>query len=237
MSLTDIKNSVGKTVETVVQQNLGLSKAIEVTDQVSTYENVAVLDAVASIPLSESSYKKDISYQILMEPLNETVGEEGIVSNILEFIRVSTQSFLSDRLENLNLLSGLSQNPDSINNDTFSTPIESLGKSNTTVALNVTSEQATGNVFINPKGNYNVVSNALNLISDSHAYLKAPHIDQHTQNYNVQSNNSFSLLTKLILNKSDAIFNDIDNWTQRSVDSTVVNTNTFSSTSKYVKQA
>lgn len=236
MSLQNVNDTVGKAIQTVLQKADVIAKAVDVADEVSTYENVTVLDAVTSVPLEQAEQKKDISYQVLLEPLNETVGEEGVIANMLDFLRVNTKSFLENRLQNLDFISSLSQNPAAVNGDKVADSIDVLGRSSTTVAKNAVSEQATGNVFINPKGKYTLTANSVNLASDSHLYVRSPQINEHTQNYSIQSNNSFSLLTSLILNKGDNIFNDIDNWVQRSVDSTVVNSNTFTSTSKFVRQ-
>jgi hypothetical protein len=151
------------------------------------------LDVVynSNLDAENASKPKDISYQIMLEPL------KAVSSNSLSNATVGASSNLAKAFtgasgEGVDNASKLSQDPGSIANPALKESTDAASKKLATTAFNEAnmSEKASGNSLQATFGSRTIAANSLKFFSDSNIHTRTPHHLISTQDYHVQANNS-----------------------------------------------
>lgn len=200
---TDIADTIKAAAEGALKANANDNKETASEEAKDTLETAALLSETAP------TNKRDISYQILSEPLTELAGEESSINNFIEFLRVQSGAFIQDRLEKLGILSEVSADPTKVVDDETEKAINESGSNMTDVAFNIANDNASGNIFLNSKSNARFSAvNGIRLDSNNMVGMDAPLVANHAGNYHLQVNNTSTHLAKASFSNINTVYHE-----------------------------
>lgn len=145
----------------------------------------------ANTDAEKASKPKDISYQIILEPI------KSVSSNAMSNVTVGTSSnmakaFTGSSPDAVSNASKLSQNPAAIDNKDLKASSQAASKKLATTAFTEAnaSEMASGHSLQASHGTRTIAGGSIKIHSDSSVFTRTPHNIISTQDHHVQANNS-----------------------------------------------
>lgn len=220
-----LNNNLIDSLKPTVKANADLAKQ---QSAITTKTTINAVKEVANLPAN-----KDISYQILAEPIS-VFNPEAIINAGIAFVNTIGQAILGGNKEVLDRTAELSQNPDPKAQEC----IDKAGKKCSAIAQNnyKLGQLANGNIFSSaPGGSYNV-ANSYSLSTDSNIDMKAPLFGVNSQDSIWVANNS---ITQVADFKSGNYKQKLDfvegSITSQSQNSTHISTETSTHVSKSIE--
>ena len=222
---TSLNTSLIDKLKPTVKANADLAKQQSVT---TTKATISAVKEVANLPAN-----KDISYQILAEPIS-VFNPEAIINAGIAFVNTIGQAIIGANKEVLTRTAELSQNPDTNAQEC----INKAGKKCGAIAQNnyKLGQLTNGNIFSSAAGHNIVAANSYSLSTDSNIDMKTPLFGVNSQDSIWVANNS---ITQVADFKSGNYKQKLDfvegSITSQSQNSTHISTETSTHVSKSIK--
>lgn len=206
MSVQDVSSTINKVIDNIKLATVEAAKATaEDNKEVSTEEAKDTLEIAANVKEDVPKGERDISYQILSEPLRELVGPEGTINNFIEFLRVQSGAFIKDNLERIGLVSNLAIDPNTVNNEDINNSAQETGSRFTDAALSLANPNASGNIFINSNAAATFKAQNVNLEASS-IFNNASVFAAMGKEISLNANNGFSVTSKTQINNIEQTY-------------------------------
>lgn len=193
---------------TALQNSSKSNIATPLTSDAITSNQYAVdYSAFTSAQLTSSTIKsvnsvnaiRDISYQILAEPL-KAIGTEGSINTNIAANTTMAQAVIGGATDKIANVTALSQDPNA-NNSQLKDSLTNAAKKSATVAQTEANhaELAHGHKMESIAGSHTIKSNSIRFNSDTTTSISSPHTLTLTQDYQVQANNSYTVIADVNL--------------------------------------
>ena len=145
---------------------------------------------------TEGGSDKNISYQILAEPIRVT-SPESIINAAIAAVNVLGQAFIRPIKEKLTNVSELSQNPTAIDSDQIKDCVDKISKKCTTIAETQANSAALANGHnITAAFNAGILTgNSFHIVSDTATVNRSPYFGVSSQDVSFQGNNSINMIS------------------------------------------
>ncbi|MBD2201539.1 hypothetical protein H6G33_09290 [Calothrix sp. FACHB-1219] len=201
MTIKEIKSKSPSTIakdKSIIQTTKPVKEAAKINKEGQEYSANKTLETTqaASSIKDGSNLPRNISYQILAEPL-KSVSPDELVNNIIAASTNMADAFLSQLEEKITQVSNLAGDPTKINNPELKNCLKNASKKCATIAKSEADigELANGGLLVSSFGRYTLGAQTVGILSNSNFNLSSPFVFQNSQDFTIHSNNSYSLIS------------------------------------------
>lgn len=203
-AVTTIPNQNNDT-KTILQQTSNINFSL------ASKQASSSIAATTEVVKQVDSSVKDISYQILAEPIR-VVSPESIINTFIAGVNTLGQAIINPVKELLGRASDLSQNPKAIDSNEIKDCIDKANKKCTSIADTQanSAELSNGHIITAGFNKQIIVGNSVDIASDTATNLSSPYTGISSQDVTVTGNNSITQVSDLHLGKYKQSVQSVD---------------------------
>lgn len=183
-----------------IENKEAIKDSAKINKDLSSYNAEKVLEVNSEVTTNTPSETRNISYQILTEPL-KAISPESIINAVIAGVTTISQGLLEQIPTKVKKVSELSQNPDAANNSQITDCVKSANNKCSTIAKTemFNAQLANGHELRATFASQTIAANSIRFSSDTTISQFSPYVATTTQDYHVQSNNSLVFVSDIKL--------------------------------------